>query len=178
VTAGGDPASFDAMAPAGRAVLGGRVVQFALPSRVEPRSDAEIDLAAVWHPRSSITAVVVRGARGRTAELAHVLDGARVLSLGDLAAGTAIDERPGAHTVVVGDPDGWQRQWTLFSRLRADADIVIGTTCATDFRALTGRRELPPYSRESGERAWLIPPSGPVVRVRLPGGAGAVGAGG
>jgi S-DNA-T family DNA segregation ATPase FtsK/SpoIIIE len=107
-----------------------------------------------------------------------MLDGAHVLSLDDLAAGTVIDERPGVPTVVVGDPDGWQRQWTLFSRLRADADIIVGTTCATDFRALTGRRELPPYSRESGERAWLIAPSGPVVRVRLPGGAGAVGVGG
>jgi S-DNA-T family DNA segregation ATPase FtsK/SpoIIIE len=91
-----------------------------------------------------------------------------VLRVDDLAPGIRVDELTAPRTILVGDPDGWQRHWSLFCRLRAEHDVVVSTACATEFRALAGRRELPPYTVDAPGRCWVVPPSGAILRAVLP----------
>ena len=185
VSAGGDPGAFDPTAPPGRARLNGRVVQFALPPTAPPPAarPGEHEWSTgpdarrsgprgaggppLWRPRSTVSALVVRGARAAAGALAAAWPGVSVMPLDD-AGGVPTAFDPVRPAVIVGDPDGWQRHWSGLTRLRGEHDLVVSADCAADFRALTGRRELPPFCVSRPDRAWLVPASGEVRRVRLP----------
>ncbi len=170
VAAGGEPGGHDPAAPAGRAVLAGRVVQFALPP--QPARHVPAPRAAPparFTPAGQFTAVVTRQPAARAAAFREGSAAGRVLTLDELVPGIQPEELFGSRTIVVGDADGWQRHWNLLARVRAEHDIVVSTGSGADFRALTGRRELPPYTAPEPDRAWLVPPSGEVTRVLLPG---------
>ncbi|HET8928495.1 MAG TPA: FtsK/SpoIIIE domain-containing protein [Microbacterium sp.] len=174
VSAGGEPAAYDPAAVPGRARLAGRLVQFATPPnppdpRDGRRAASPPPQIPVWTPRSPVTAVVSRPAAAQAAALTTALPDARVRTVDEPAPGILLDELHGSRTILVGDPDGWQRHWSLFCRIRAEHDVVVSTACAADFRALTGRRELPPYTVVAPQRSWLVPPSGEVSRIVLPG---------
>jgi S-DNA-T family DNA segregation ATPase FtsK/SpoIIIE len=174
VSAGGDAAAYDPAAPPGRARLAGRPVQFALPPNTPNtpnpgRAAPPPPPIPEWTPRSPLTAVVARPAAAQAAALTTALPDARVRTVDALTPGILPDELHGPRTILVGDPDGWQRHWSLFSRIRAEHDVVVSTDCAADFRALTGRRELPPYTLSAPHRGWLVPPSGEISRIVLPG---------
>jgi S-DNA-T family DNA segregation ATPase FtsK/SpoIIIE len=70
--------------------------------------------------------------------------------------------------VVVGEPDDWQRHWRLLADARGDHDLVVDTSCAAEFRLLTGARALPPYCEPGRGRAWLISAGADAVRIVLP----------
>ena len=169
VAAGGEPGTWDPSAPAGRAVLAGRTVQFAMPPSEQASAAPTRPHPPVWQPRPAVTAIVARPAGPCAAALAAALPATRVLTLEGLASGIPWEELRERPTVLVGDPDGWQRQWSLFCRVRSEHDVVVSTGCAADFRVLAGRREVPPYSVDHPARAWLVPPIGEVSRVTLPG---------
>lgn len=74
---------------------------------------------------------------------------------------------PPTPSVLVGDGEAWQRQWALWQRLRAEADIVVSAECTGELRTLLGMRELPPYALSHAGRAWWFRAGARPVRVLL-----------
>ena len=71
-------------------------------------------------------------------------------------------------TIVVGDPEGWQSHWSLLGALRAGGLVVIDRCSVNEFRAISGRRALPPPIRIGADQCWAIEPDGSVRRMRAP----------
>lgn len=176
VAAGGDAGDFLRALPPGRGRWDGTLVQFALPS--DPANAHDPSPPRLWGPddsASGVTAAVVgpggdvHGLRSTAAR-----HGARVLTLGEAAAsGSWVDDAGGVcaapqRTVVHGPPEEWLSQWRLLADARATHDLLIGAECRAEFRALTGRRELPPYAIDGAARAWRVPAHGSCERVRVP----------
>ena len=70
--------------------------------------------------------------------------------------------------VIVGDPDGWQANWTLLGALRAGALVVIDRCTVGEFRAISGRRILPPPLKIGADQCWALEPDGSVRRMLAP----------
>lgn len=163
-SAGGDPSTFDPVAPAGRGRLDGRTLQLAMAPSAS-REPFEPD--AAWIPSAALTGVVARRSpAGRRALAAWEERGVRVLGVEAFVA------EPGAaatgRVVVVGEPDDWQRQWRLLADVRGDHDLVIDASCASELRVLTGFRGAPPYCEPGSARAWLTSAGADPVRIVLP----------
>lgn len=168
VAAGGEAPDFVAGALPGRGRWGRTLVQFALPTGDDAvRADA-ITVAsarrstAEWMPGVQPAAIVIpAGPRADGVRAVCERAGARVVAVEDAAT-----LEPGF--VLIGSPEAWLAQWRLLSTARARADLVVDAACAGEYRALTGRRELPPYAQPAAARAWLHHPDGAVRRVILP----------
>jgi S-DNA-T family DNA segregation ATPase FtsK/SpoIIIE len=103
-------------------------------------------LRARWARHQGADSVVVLGAPGLgTLRIDELSDGRR-------------------STVVVGDADGWQQQWALLGALRTSATVVVEDSTVSEFRALTRRGELPPWTAPGAARAWVVHPGGRVTR--------------
>ena len=107
--------------------------------------------------------------------LALVAPGHRLGALRDTFRATgrsvvAVDDADdaGAAAVVLGTPESWLAQWRLLGAARESGALVVDAGCAAEFRAVTGRRELPPYAAPGRARAWAVG-SGEIRRVALPG---------
>lgn len=178
VTAGGESADFLADAIPGRGRWGRRLVQFAVPPATTsasavasmraftgPGESAEssapvLSLSAATGQRATALVVPARGAAhafGAAAERA----GRRVIAVDD----AAVEIEP--RDLLIGTPEAWLAQWRLLSAAREGCDLIVDAACAAEFRALTGRRELPPYAAPGLRRAWLIEPGAPARRVML-----------
>ncbi|MBU4465334.1 MAG: cell division protein FtsK, partial [Actinobacteria bacterium] len=166
VAAGGTSALFDRDAPRGRADIGGVAVQLAMPASTVPRAGAPTVAATPWHPRGPITGVVTR-AGGSLRDLESELRRSDVDVIAVEDGASALESGEGS-TVVLGDPESWQRGWRTLMAVRIDHDLVIDAQCAADYRVLTGDRELPPYAHPSRQRAWLLRPGESPHRVELP----------
>jgi len=70
--------------------------------------------------------------------------------------------------VIVGDPDGWQANWAALGALRSGALIVFDRCSVADFRAISGRRTLPPPIRAGADQCWVLEPDGSVRRMLAP----------
>ncbi|WP_374977565.1 FtsK/SpoIIIE domain-containing protein [Microbacterium trichothecenolyticum] len=163
-SAGGDPSTFDAAAPAGRGRLDGRTLQLAI-APLAPREPAVPD--PEWMPLAPLTGVVARRSpAGRRALAAWEAHGDRVLAVDDYVADPGVVAT--ARLVVVGEPDDWQRHWRLLADMRGDHDLVIDTSCASELRVLAGFRGVPPYCEPGAARAWLISAGADPVRIVLP----------
>lgn len=161
VAAGGDPAQYVPRAAPGRGHLDSLAVQIALGARVPPSYMAVA--GEVWEPSKPLTAVIARPSAAFRATVQRWQSrGLQIATVDDLA--TASDVRL-APTVVIGDADQWQRHWRLLSELRAEHDFVIDHSCASEYRVLTGDRELPPYCEPGRARAWLHRAGAPAERV-------------
>ncbi|MFE1665936.1 FtsK/SpoIIIE domain-containing protein [Microbacterium sp. P02] len=180
IAAGGDPSHFTSRTPPGRGRLDGQAIQFALvpsaPVASSPHRVPPAEQAPAWHPSMPVTGYVGR----RSAATRAVLEvwrggGARIVPLADAAATLSVIEGGpvAAPTVVAGDPDEWQRHWSVFAVVRGEHDLVIDATCAPEYRILTGERELPPYCAPGRSRAWLRRADGPSERIVLPDGSAA-----
>ncbi|MGW9114921.1 FtsK/SpoIIIE domain-containing protein [Microbacterium sp. NPDC055683] len=165
--AGGDGGAFDPRRPPGRAILDGVEMQFALGPAV---AETPVVDAPRWRPEAPITAFVARSAPHRGAALQAAWGrGVRLVVLEELPAGGGLAQLAGPIPVVVaGDPESWQRQWSLLQEARARCPLVIGAECAAEVRALTGDRELPPYARTRASRAWLYAEGRAAERIVLP----------
>lgn len=164
IAAGGDPARFDADAPAGRGQADGLTVQVALaPPSTEPPTPP----AAEWIPSARLTGLVSRRSPAARAALSAWEErGIRIATLDAYAADPSVVAE--GSVVVVGEPDDWQRHWRLLSDVRGDHDLVIDSSCAGEFRLLTGSRVLPPYCEPGRGRAWLVTAGAEAVRIVLP----------
>ncbi len=176
VAAGGDSAHFLSDQPVGRGRWGRLLVQFAHTDA--PVMPAPGPAPPVWSPAGAVggvTAVVAGpGADPRGLAAACAARGARLLTVAEAAASDLIDPAaapPGAprETLVVhGAADEWLAQWRLLARVRSAHELLIGAECLPEFRAVTGRRELPPFAASAAGRAWRVVPGRECVRVRLP----------
>ncbi|MCH6232276.1 hypothetical protein MK786_16100 [Microbacterium sp. CFH 31415] len=164
IAAGGDPTAFEAGAPPGRGALDGVALQVALaPRRPSDAPDPALD----WYPSAPLTAFATRRSPAARAALAEwERRGIRSVSVDGYAADPAVTAD--GPVVVVGEPDDWQRHWRLLADARGDHDLVVDTSCAAEFRLLTGSRVLPPYCESGRGRAWLISAGADAVRIVLP----------
>jgi DNA segregation ATPase FtsK/SpoIIIE and related proteins len=80
----------------------------------------------------------------------------------------AVDARTRSATVLIADPDVWQTQWSLLSRLRSRARIVFEGCSIADVRAILRSRALPPPLNRRAGRVWVSDPDGTLGRGRLP----------
>jgi S-DNA-T family DNA segregation ATPase FtsK/SpoIIIE len=122
--------------------------------------------ATPWHPGSGLTGFVTRRNPGSRAALAEwERCGAQVISLEEFTN----DEWASAHRIVVtGDAEEWQRHWRALVAMRSDHDLIVDSTCAADFRLLTGQRGLPPYCEPGRARGWLLRAGGEPERIEMP----------
>ncbi len=170
LAAGGESAHHATGAPPGRGRFDGRAVQVALATAAgagdgrEPAASGARELV----PDAPLTGFVARPtATARAAVAAWARRGVRVVRLEDFAAGDGSGVASGEPVVLTGDPDQWQRHWRVLSDVRADHDFVVDTSCAAEYRVLTGDRSLPPYCVPGRPRAWLFR-AGAVTRLALP----------
>lgn len=188
----GAPAElFQERARAGFGVWRGHRVQLAhaaTPSQAgsaadeTQRPDADVEATAVRFPGGSTTVLVSRAPGRAAAGLRHAL-GRRAVVMEVAATGPhGIDlenalavtggERISAASapavVLVADPDGWQSQWTMLTRLRGHAQIVFDGCSVADLRGILRTRVLPPPLGRIAGRVWRCGPGGPVERAMLP----------
>lgn len=166
VAAGADAAMFDAAAPAGRVCLGARHAQLALPGGTLAALRHAPEVPA-WAPSHRITALVARSPRHAAAAAGAAWPTCTIVPAVE-AAHAMVDGPAGAPVIVVGDGDGWQRQWPLLTRLRDEHELVVDAECPAEFRLLSGRRELPPYATPGAGRAWSVRAAEPAARVVMP----------
>ncbi|MBD3943380.1 cell division protein FtsK [Microbacterium sp. NEAU-LLC] len=177
--AGGEPASFDPGAPAGRGWLDGRTVQIALaPSHAggaSPLADAPIDARTSgdrrppWEPAGRLTGLVARRSpASRAALAAWEARGITVSGLDAYAADPTAGGAAAERVVVAGEPEDWQRHWRLLADIRGDHDLVVDTSCAAELRVLVGYRGVAPYCEPGRGRAWLVAAGADPVRIVLP----------
>jgi S-DNA-T family DNA segregation ATPase FtsK/SpoIIIE len=172
--AGGTSAGFSADAPPGAGEWRGSRIQVAHGTAIpEPQVGRPAASAAPFDPGIHRTVAVVTT---RVAEFSRRL---RALDppVGDVR-GLAAASRTGGHpldiveasspTIVVGDPDGWQANWALLGAVRASGLVVIDRCSVADFRAISGRRSLPPPIRAGSDHCWAMEPDGTVRRIQAP----------
>jgi len=182
LAAGGDTDGFDAARPPGRGRSDAHEIQLVgMPEasgRRRPGEGSEgrrrvRESASSWRPEAQVT-VVVAPAPERTATaigrafpdcLARTVDtlpptlrGSDVEALGD-----------GGRIVLVGDPDSWQRRFSLWQDLRERAEALVLAEAARELRTLAGIRELPPYAETDAGRAWALRAGALRGRVVIPG---------
>ena len=176
--AGGSSTGFSTDAPPGAGEWRGSRIQVALRSPAQPDSTisaspavAPFDLAAY----DSVIVVTTRVAEftrrlrapvAPVAEVRHLpAPGASVSSVS-----ASVLEVVDAHApdVVVGDPDGWQASWAMLGALRSRALIVFDRCSVAEFRAISGRRTLPPPIRAGADQCWALEPDGSVRRMLAP----------
>lgn len=179
VAAGGDGGDFVRDLPPGRGRWDGMLVQFAHPSAPPSPSPSprEDPTPRSWRPADSpsgVTAAVVGpGGDLRALRESCARHGARLETLGEGAASGGLSDiagsaRPTEPPVVVhGAPEEWLSQWRALADVRETHDLLVGAECLAQFRAITGRRELPPYALEGAGRAWRVAAHGPCERVLL-----------
>lgn len=167
LAAGGESAHYMPGAPPGRARLDGRAVQVAFADSAHERRGGAASDALEFAPSTAVAGFVARPtATARAALAAWKRGDARIVAIDDFVVGDMPDT-PSGRTVVTGDPDQWQRHWRVLSDVRSDHDLIIDTSCAAEYRVLTGDRSLPPYCAPGRPRAWLLR-AGAVRRVALP----------
>lgn len=159
LSVGGASDSYLARRGPGRAHLDGHEVQFAQASRPLPQAR---NVVFPWVPAGP-TAIVDARPQNLAERLRAQHPHSEVVLAQEADAGALTT---GAR-VIVGDGEGWQRQWALWQRLRSGADVVVSAECAPELRTLLNLREPPPYARAHAGRAWLFSAGRPAQRVLL-----------
>jgi DNA segregation ATPase FtsK/SpoIIIE, S-DNA-T family len=174
VAAGGESATFDERRPPGRARLDGHDVQLFWTAEGVVRDDgAELRGGPVlWEPSTGLHAVVTAGAASLVAAVQSAYPSARVSTIGaavadgsSAGAGAGPGAAPGgalwpggeyAPVILLGDADAWQREWSLWQRVRSEGEVLIRAERPADLRQLVGYRELPPFARLHAGRVWAL----------------------
>jgi S-DNA-T family DNA segregation ATPase FtsK/SpoIIIE len=161
IALGGEASHHTPRQPAGRARVEGRAVQIAV---APPRPHGDRAESPPWFPDHGLTGFVARRSSATRATIAAWQErGIDVVRVADAAG-----ERPGPSTLIVGDADDWQRHWQLLATVRDEHALVIHPSVATDFRALSADRALPPYCAPGRPRAWLCRDGLAPERITLP----------
>ncbi len=174
LAAGGAPGWFEPDAPPGRGHLADHRVQFVSAA---PQPEPPAPEIPLWCPRPGTHGLVIRsGSVARRVADAISARGAIVRDIEAADAGAALRDPGTAATVLVGEPNAWQRHPRALAAVQSDGDLVVDVGCAPEYRMLTGERELPPYCHPGRGRAWVRSCGEPAVRMILPGsGSGARG---
>jgi S-DNA-T family DNA segregation ATPase FtsK/SpoIIIE len=172
--AGGTSPGYVAHAPPGAGEWRGSRIQVA---RTEPAAGdgavpgpgecslVDFDLAGL----SSVAIVTTR-----VTEFARRLRGIRpplgevVLLSSPTRAGALDVVDPRAPSILIGDPDTWQSNWALLGAARSQGLVVVDRCSVAEFRAISGRRALPPPIGPGRELCWALQPDGSVRRMRAP----------
>ncbi|MBC7591519.1 MAG: hypothetical protein H7226_10820, partial [Salinibacterium sp.] len=176
--AGGSPTGFSSDAPPGAGEWRGSRIQVALRPPAQPDSTvsaspvvAPFDLA-VYASVIVVTTRVAEFTRRLRAPVAPVAEVRHLPAPGSSASSldAGVLEVVDAHApdVVGGDPDGWQASWAMLGALRSDALIVFDRCSVAEFRAISGRRTLPPPIRAGADQCWALEPDGSVRRMLAP----------
>ncbi|MFS0733482.1 FtsK/SpoIIIE domain-containing protein [Microbacterium sp. 1P10UB] len=191
LAAGGDGSHHAIDAAPGRGRLDGLDVQFAFPESESDTATADALLAleypesdwmnvpgwlsgekvtdAPFVPERTTAFVARRWGVTRGALESWRAAGIAVMSVEDVASSCAEDmARLTVPRVVHGEPEEWQRQWAMLTRIRGDGDLLVDSACAGEYRLVTGDRALPPYCATGRGRAWLRRGGGAAERVTLP----------
>jgi len=168
LAAGGDNDGFRRDRPSGRGRIDDREIQVAW---VEPDPS---DFAAhgggtpAWSPGLGLVGVISPAGRRIAEELQASFPDHEVTVLTDRPAeGTAPVLTPGSRCILIGDAEGWQRQWSLWQRVRSSGEMLVTAECAAELRSMAGCRELPPYAETHSGRAWSVRDGGRPRRVLL-----------
>ncbi|MCU1408283.1 MAG: hypothetical protein JWM23_363 [Microbacteriaceae bacterium] len=70
-------------------------------------------------------------------------------------------------SILVGDPDAWQSNWSLLAALRTRVDLVFDQCSLADYRFVARRRDLPPALAPGRGQVWVLSPDGGVRRATL-----------
>lgn len=163
LAAGGDGDGFIRDRQPGRARIGVDEVQFAWPGEDARERSAGSD-PAPWSPAEDIVGVIAPAVRRVVEALRTAHPDRQVLPVTELADTATTEAR-----ILVGDADSWQRQWSLWQRIRASGEMLVLAECPAELRSLGGCRELPPFAQTHRGRAWSIVDGRPPRRVLLPG---------
>ncbi|MET1053163.1 MAG: FtsK/SpoIIIE domain-containing protein [Mycetocola sp.] len=179
--AGGDSAGWVESRRPGSVVWRGVSVQLCAPGAPPstPRHAASRTVSPMdW--RAAPLTLVVTGTPTRRADRIRAgnnsgdsagLPPVAVAVLGDRPGGGLSIEQVRAPrdgpTVIVGDSDHWQANWSLLAALRETATIVVDACSPSEFRAVTRMRVRPPLLQRMPGRAWLCTPDGGISRVSL-----------
>ena len=74
----------------------------------------------------------------------------------------------GSPDILIGDPEGWQANWSLLASLLRSSEVLFDGCSLGEVRTITRSRELPPPFPRGERPLWLHRPGGELVRVRLP----------
>ncbi|WP_194422201.1 FtsK/SpoIIIE domain-containing protein [Microbacterium abyssi] len=148
LAAGGDSDGYLRDRPPGRARVGDREVQIAWTDHA---LETAATAPAVWRPAADVVGVVATGVRRVVEALRTAYPDREVIPVGDQSASIETPRR-----IIVGDAEGWQRQWALWQRIRVDGEMLVLAECPTELRTLAACRELPPYAETHRGRAWSI----------------------
>ncbi|MFJ6531709.1 FtsK/SpoIIIE domain-containing protein [Microbacterium sp. NPDC091662] len=160
LAAGGDASGFVRDRVPGRAVIGDREVQMAWVDDAGWRR-AAASRAPAWMPSSVVTAVVSAAPDTVIAAMRDAHPACAVMAAG-------IDPTaPGGRCIMVADAETWQRNWSVWQRIRSSGEVLVRCENPGDLRQLVGARELPPYARPHAGRAWSVIGAGAPRRVHL-----------
>lgn len=79
---------------------------------------------------------------------------------------TIDDSAPG--TLIIGTPEAWLQRWALLTALRPAATLVFDRCSTSEFRRLSGLRQLPPALASGRGHVWTLSPEGVSGRAALP----------
>lgn len=163
VLAGGDGVGYLPNLPPGGGRWQGHRVQV---TRVEAPHRPKPALAAALERSPESPLIVVSPRPSAIRERLERLGPVAVLGPQPRTA-DAVSVKAGS-TVVLGDPNAWHGAWAMLAALRNTARLVFHDCTASDIRALTGARELPPPV-DSADTLIVVEPDGRMFRARLPG---------
>jgi S-DNA-T family DNA segregation ATPase FtsK/SpoIIIE len=168
--AGGEAAEFVARLVPGAGHWQGMRIQVgmaaaqALPSK--PLRSVVVDA------REAHVAVASTRPEQFAAILRELAPGRRIVTLAPVGFGGQSEglevSRGGVPPILIADPELWQSQWTLFTRLQRESILFDGCAIA-DLRSLTRSRELPPPFPVGARTLWLRDPDGGLDRATIAG---------
>jgi S-DNA-T family DNA segregation ATPase FtsK/SpoIIIE len=179
VLAGGDSAHWQPDLPAGSGMWRGHRLQIAFapdsdrrpgtsPSGT-PRRARAAAAAAVTPDAGTPLAVVSTRPHDIAKHLGQRWPGRMVLHLSNTIADPSalMISRPGAAPIIIGDPEAWHSRWGALAALRESTDLLFDGCSVSEFRALTGSRDIPPPCERGSRPLWLLRRDGSVHRGSL-----------
>jgi DNA segregation ATPase FtsK/SpoIIIE, S-DNA-T family len=169
VLAGGEPSSFVPELPPGAGHWREKRIQVAIAPVAE--FAAAGPRALVVDPTSARIVAVSANPERFASLLRELAPDRRIVVIGPIGLRDHADNlsisRGGLPTIVVGDPDSWQSQWSTFGSLQRDSTVLFDGVSLAEFRALTRSRDLPPPFAAGERPLWVQTPHKALDRAKL-----------
>jgi S-DNA-T family DNA segregation ATPase FtsK/SpoIIIE len=174
ILAGGESADWQPNVPPGSAIWQGHRLQVALaPQGARSKSTAPRALSdppVTVTPTADVPLAVISTRPHEMAErLRECWPDRSVLHLGSASADPSalFISLAGTPPIVVGGPDAWHSRWGALAALRETAELLFDGCSTSEFRALTGSRDIPPPCDRGSRPLWLVLRTGTVHRGAL-----------
>jgi S-DNA-T family DNA segregation ATPase FtsK/SpoIIIE len=171
--AGGDAAEWQPDLRPGAALWRGSRVQVVLappdePSRQTAHSTTHATVAAVsvGPVEGRPLAVVSARPHDLAQRLRQLWPDRPVVELGRSTPdpATVLFSHAGDPATVIGDPDAWLSRWGALAGLRETTDVLFDGCSVSEFRTLTGSRDIPPPCDRGTRSLWLLRHDGSLHR--------------